>query len=339
MAEELFFGLTKHAWGIGAAVVVFFGWPVMWKWKGKGWFKDALIGFYKIFYDEDEYDIEQHDDVIALQSKYFGLVFFWVMYIPIILIDLNLVGVLGTGKVSQNIYIGGAGVTIISLLGGGAVVNYLMTGAKLLLTGAFGLGNYCEGFHPHQDSWEGWIKRVQLFSTIILTNDFCTLIIANSLLIEYRIKNYDRSPFYHEQFDIKVTRESKSIIVGTPGVYDSDGNETTAPIEGKVIEKIKEIMGPFIIKPSKRDRVYYEDVLPNMNWSAISKPTVTLKDNETALLRFPVRNYLSGLALRHELSRRNILDLSTYKVSKPNKKPKEVKPNAESKEQTQQAQA
>jgi hypothetical protein len=317
---ELFFGLTRHSWGIVGAFIIFFGWPLVWKWRGKDWFKDGLIGFYKIFYSEDDYDIEQHTDVIDLQSKYFGLVFFWVMYIPIMLIDLNLIGILGTGKTSQNIYIGGAGLTIASLLGGGAVVSYLMTGAKLLLTGAFGLGNFCEGYHPHEDHWAGWIKRVQLFSTIILTPDFGTLIIANSLLIEYRIKNYDRSPFYHETFEIEVTKESKRLVVGEPDITDAEGNVTREGAKSKILRRIEEMMGPWIISPSKRDRSYYEDVLPNMNWAAVSRPTCTLKDNTTAVLRFPVRNYLSGLGLRHEISRRNILDLSSYKV-KTNKKP------------------
>ncbi len=330
MAQE-YFGFTLQEWSYVAALLIFITWPVIWKWRGKDWFADSLTSIYKIFYSEDEYDVEQHEDVLDLQAKYFGLVFFWFMYIPIVLIDLNLIGVLGTNETSQNIYIGGAGLTLAGIFGGGAVINYLMTGARLLLTGAFGLGNFCEGFHPHGDIWSGWIKKVEIFSTVILTPDFGTLIIANSLLLEYRIKNYDRSPFYHEMFEIPVTNENKTKLVGIPATFNKEGKQIKKAIKSKFLETIENQLENFILVTNTYDSEYFGKVLPNLNWATVSSPSCTLKDDDTAILRFPVRNYLDGLTLRHEMSRRNLLDTSYLDEDEEDEKPVNEKPTEEMK--------
>jgi hypothetical protein len=321
--SNVHYGLTHNQWGYLLAAIIFLGWPVLWRWQGKDWLRDVLAGFYKIFVSEDEYDVEQHEDVLDLQAKYFGVIVFWFMYIPIILIDLNLMGVLGTSETSQNIYIGGASLTLAGILGGSTIVSYLMTGAKLLLTGAFGLGNFVEGFHPHEDHFAGWVKKVELFSTTFLSPEFATLVIPNSVLLEYRIKNYDRSPFYHEIFEIPVNEDNKLDVVGSPPEFDNDGKIIRKGIESKLIKRIQQLMPNFIFKTSKGDRDFFESILPNLNWSTVSGPSCTLIDHNTAVLRFPVRKYLDGITLRHEISRRNILDTSGLKLGKQVKEFKE----------------
>jgi len=253
------------------------------------------------------YEIEEHADVLDLQAKYFGVLVFWFMYVPIILIDLNLIGILGKNETSQNIYIAGISGMILGLTSGFTILNYLMSGAKLLLTGAFGLGNFVAAYHPHEDEFEGWVRKVMLFSTQFQAPDMTLFVVENAVLREYRFRNYDRSPFHHVIEMIPVTVENKHLVAGQPG----EGG-----FESVILQRIKKEMGPFIITTTQDDRDYFAGVFHHMSdqfWNAINVPSVSLISHKMAELRFPVRTYIDGLTIRHELSRRNILDTTNLK--------------------------
>lgn len=304
--SQLYFGLTAHVWGIIAAWVAPFVWWWGWKWKGRKWFTKL---WFRLFENS-----EDHEEILDLQAKYFGRLFNYIIWISVILIDMNMLGVLtASTTTSRNIWITGGTLTAGVIIGGGTYISFLLAGVRILLEKGFGTGNYVQMIsHPYHKIISGWVEKIDLFKTTFRSDIFTRYNVRNSLLLEYIVNNYDSGPFFHEVFKIPVTSENKAAIIGRPPKVDpTTKNEIEAGAESVIIHRLKNEMGGFLMTTDKGDRDSLEVIFKNMDdstWAWLSQPSILL-ENDHAVLRVPVRSYRHGLVLKHEISKNGILEV------------------------------
>jgi hypothetical protein len=302
-----FLGVEAGIWFNIAAIITPLFWWFIWRWKGHVWFKKI---YYKFFEKTDE-----HREVLELQAKYFGRLFNYLIWIGIVLLELNMLGIIGGGTTaSRNVYIAGGTISAAVLLGGSAYLSFLIAGVRLLLERGFGVGNYIKLTHGHRDTFSGWVQEIGLFKTIIRAYPhFGIHPVRNSLLLEYRPDNLDAGPFYHEIFEFEVPKGKKEFIIGAPQKLHPTTKEVLS--EGSppmILQRLKEDLSGFLIQTDINDRKEFSKVFKNMDdntWAWLSQPSVML-EGDRAILRIPVRNFFDGIILRHQISAKNILEVN-----------------------------
>lgn len=284
-------------------------WFVLWKWKGKHWFTK---GYKKLF---GRIRKDEHKEIIRLQAKAIGAMFYFLVWIGIILGEMNIFGVIGgDSTASRNVYIAGGTISMAVFIGGATYLKFLLAGIRLLLERGYGEGNYVVCTHPHRDAFSGWVEELGLFKTKFRAYPkFTVHFPRNSLLLEYRVENYDYPSFHHEIFEFEVPKGKKDLVIGSVPKIDPVSKEVVEPgAESVILQRLRADLPGYLIQTDTDDRKEFEKVFRNMDdahWSWLSQPSVML-EGDHATLRVPVRSFFDGLILRHQISAKNILEVN-----------------------------
>jgi len=278
------FAIPCDVWSIIGALVIPPLWWVLWRpFKFRLLVKKIINKMYSRNQD--------HPEVADLWSDLVTKLLGWAAWLPIIFISVNLLGWLDTQESRRGWAIGGGFIGIVGIFAGTQIINHILSGMEILLTGAFGKGDFIRCYHPHYEKgvhYEGWVREVAIYSTTVMSPTGTQYIVPNKLLMEYIIENLDRSPFHYEEF--KISSEDKVGVNNIPITISSNPH-----------------LKAYIAKPSISDVAILFPNANEENWQTLVKPTAVFDVNGTATIRVPVINYSAGRALRHAIGLNEIM--------------------------------
>lgn len=291
------YGLPATGWLVVGIALVYVIWILTWNMG----FRDFLVSFIVRLFKRGV----RHPEILALHVQLYLRMFFFLSFVPITGVIIVLLGLWNDEIVTNTFLISGGFLTVASLIGMGGLFRHTFSGTQVLFTGAFGKGDYIRCEHAFGHKFEGWVIDVGMYSTSLLGPDYTQFVIANELLMEYTVENFDRSPFHMETFDIFYNSENQKQI-------ERLGRETvTVSRESK---KAKYGFFPLIHAAEEDDRQFFSQTFGNISdddWTAIRLPNVIFHDQHRATLRVPVSNRASGKALRDMMMRSGFLETSS----------------------------
>ena len=262
-----------------AAVVIWPLWILFWRKYLIGKFEDWGI----LIFGRDA----DHEAVVELQVKLYTKLIYYISFIPMFLIIFALLGLFTDRTSFISIGLGSGFLAVIGFASGSTIIKHTFSGIRVLLTEAFGKGQFIKAVHPHEGAeFEGWVKEVKVYASFFLSPDLTEFIVSNELLMEYRIENLDRSPFYYEKFFIEIENATEYYYMEM--------------LKDRVI--LDPTMNSLIAITTFEDRGWYEKVFANIDdnvWQAIRAVSIIRISLDMAVLRIPAKNYSTGQALRH----------------------------------------
>ena len=277
-SDGVLLGIKEAHWILGLS----FGIPLiyhgMWRLFLQEWIQDALVNHYK--------KNSAHPTTVELHVVLYMKIGYFLSYFIIALIMMSVFDLWHNESITSVFIYSSIFVSIVSVIGGKAVLGHILSGLPILFGKYFGKGDYCKCTHPHKATFEGWVTEVDLMTTMFLTKDFTQVIISNVVLLEFFVENFDRPPIHFVNFELSVKDKSfERFLV----------NKVTEQIAKK-----NEINDLIAVDTQFSDKKWFQNTFSTLNddtWESLRKPQTILK-NGSATLRVPVRSFAEGEALR-----------------------------------------